>query len=60
MEYVLVMSAVLIYLLPWIIAASRSHPQVAPIFIINLFLGWTLIGWVLTLAWSATAIKKAT
>jgi len=38
------------YFLPWIVAAGRSHPQVAPIFIVNMFLGWTLLGWVIALA----------
>jgi len=47
-----------IYFLPWFIAMLRKHPQVAPIFIINLFLGWTLIGWVIVLAWSAGTIKN--
>jgi Superinfection immunity protein len=45
------------YMLPWIIALGRSHPNVAPIFIINVFFGWTFIGWVVALAWSASVIK---
>jgi hypothetical protein len=39
-----------IYFLPTIVAAIRGMPQTAPIVIINLFLGWTLVGWVVALA----------
>jgi hypothetical protein len=46
-----------LYFLPFIIAASRRHPQSAPIFIINFFFGWTFIGWVVALAWSVTRIR---
>jgi hypothetical protein len=43
------------YLLPSFIAATREHKNAIPIFLTNLFLGWTLIGWVISLVWSATA-----
>jgi hypothetical protein len=46
------------YMLPWFVALGRSHPNVAPIFIVNLFFGWTFIGWVVALAWSASAVSK--
>ncbi|MBN2024038.1 MAG: superinfection immunity protein [Pirellulales bacterium] len=47
---------VAIYLLPTIVAAARNHPNKGPILVINLFLGWCLIGWVVSLAWSVSAI----
>ena len=47
-----------VYFLPSIIAARRYHPNGAPIYVVNLFLGWTLIGWVIALAWSLTAIPQ--
>jgi hypothetical protein len=40
-----------LYLLPAIIASKRGHKNSAPIFVVNLFLGWTVIGWVGCLAW---------
>lgn len=46
------------YLLPTIIAATRGHPNTAPIAIINILLGWTLIGYAVALAWSFTAIER--
>lgn len=42
------------YFLPTIVALSRSHPNSGAIVVINLFLGWTFIGWVVSLAWSFT------
>lgn len=43
-----------LYFLPSILAASRGHPNVGAIVVINTFLGWTFIGWVVSLAWSLT------
>jgi Superinfection immunity protein len=47
-----------IYFLPTIIAMARSHPATVPLFLLNLFLGWTLLGWVAALVWSAMPIKQ--
>jgi hypothetical protein len=33
-----------LYFLPSIIAVSRNHHQFWPIFIVNVFFGWTFIG----------------
>lgn len=40
------------YLIPTTIAIMRSRSNTGSIFVVNLFLGWTLIGWVVALAWS--------
>ncbi|MEN5216864.1 superinfection immunity protein [Pseudomonas pudica] len=45
----------ILYLLPAINAKSRKHPSVGAIFLLNLFLGWTILGWLAALIWSATA-----
>ena len=47
------MGAILIYFLPTILAAR--HPNSTPIFALNLFLGWTVIGWVMAFVWACTA-----
>lgn len=49
------MSMVALYFLPTIIAFVRRHHNSGPIGILNLFLGWTLIGWVAALVWSLTS-----
>jgi hypothetical protein len=47
-----------VYFLPTIVALTRNHPNTAPILIVNLVFGWTLIGYVVALAWSFTAIER--
>lgn len=47
-----------LYLLPTIIATKRRHRQTGPIAIINLLLGFTLVGWIVALAWSVSADTK--
>jgi len=37
------------YMLPWAIAASRGRSNQAAIGLLNLFLGWSFIGWVIAL-----------
>jgi hypothetical protein len=49
----------LVYLLPSFIAAARKHHQGGSILIINIFLGWTFLGWVIALAMSVGHVKKA-
>ncbi len=39
----------LFYFLPSILAAARSKRDLASIFVLNLLLGWTAIGWVIAL-----------
>ncbi len=46
-------SALLLYFLPALIA-NRKHPQATAITVVNLFVGWTLIGWVVCLIWALT------
>ena len=38
------------YMLPTVVAVLTKNGQTIPVFIINLFLGWTLLGWVVALA----------
>ncbi|NDA64915.1 MAG: superinfection immunity protein [Alphaproteobacteria bacterium] len=47
-----------LYLAPYIVAARRGHPNKKPILVINLCLGWTVIAWVLCLAWAVCDLEK--
>jgi Superinfection immunity protein len=40
------------YFLPTIIALARSKRDIVGILLLNLFLGWTMIGWVVALVWA--------
>ncbi len=42
--------ATCIYLIPWIVAASRETRNRGTIAVVNILLGWTFIGWVIALA----------
>ena len=46
------------YFLPSILADRREHSRLVPIFILNFFLGWTLVGWVVALMWVYMEDKK--
>lgn len=48
-----------IYFVPTIVAVIRNHPSKLGIFFANLFLGWTFLGWVLSLIWSGTNPKTS-
>jgi Superinfection immunity protein len=43
-----------IYFLPTIVALVRHKRNVVSILLLNLFLGWTLIGWIIALLWAST------
>ena len=43
------------YMLPWAIAATRGKANQGEIGLLNFFLGWTLIGWVVTLVMACQA-----
>jgi hypothetical protein len=40
------------YFLPSIIAFARSKRDAVSILMLNFFLGWTAIGWVIALVWA--------
>lgn len=46
--------AFIISFLPTVVAMWRGCKSTGGIFIVNLFLGWTLLGWVGALAWAAS------
>jgi uncharacterized membrane protein len=51
--------ALLLYFLPTVVALSRGHLSALAIFFLNLFLGWTLIGWIIAFIWSWTGNTQA-
>jgi hypothetical protein len=38
-----------LYFLPWAIAATRGRPNTGGVFLVNLLIGWTVVGWVVAL-----------
>jgi ATP/ADP translocase len=47
-----------LHFLPTIIAALRRSRGVVGIFLLNLFLGWTVIGWIIALVWALTGQRE--
>lgn len=46
-----------LYFLPTFAASQRRHPQATAIFVLNLVLGWTFLGWAVALVWAFTNAK---
>jgi hypothetical protein len=49
---------IFIYFLPTFIAIDKKSKNKNAVIVINLFLGWTLLGWVVALAMSVSNIEK--
>lgn len=50
----------ILYFLPTIVAALRSHPSIGGILAVNFFLGWTCIAWIICLVWAASDTNRYT
>ena len=48
-----------IYFIPTSVAMKRKHLNYLSIFVINLFLGWTIIAWVICLSWAVKVERKS-
>jgi len=53
----LVLFAIVMYFLPSIIAHNKR--DFAGIFLLNFFLGWTVVGWIIALVWALAADTRA-
>ena len=42
------------YFFPTIVASRRGHRNANAVCAVNLFFGWTFVGWVVALVWSLT------
>lgn len=58
MSILLIILVVLIYFIPALQAYQTNHRQKVAILILNLFLGWTTIGWVIALVWAYIKEKE--
>ena len=55
---VILVIGVVFYFTPGAVASHRKHHQEGAIWVLNLFLGWTLLGWVGALVWACTTVKE--
>ncbi|WP_328866808.1 superinfection immunity protein [Streptomyces sp. NBC_00341] len=47
----------LAYFVPTVVAFTRGVSNSGSVFVLNLFLGWTLVGWVVALAMAARSTE---
>ncbi|MEU9089931.1 superinfection immunity protein [Streptomyces sp. NPDC087901] len=47
----------LAYFVPTVVAFSRGVPNKGSVLVVNLFLGWTLVGWVVAMAMAARSAQ---
>lgn len=62
MEAAVLFAAILLlslYFLPAIIASARVHHNRLAIWVLNLLLGWTALGWIAALVWAFTSVRPA-
>ena len=52
---VIAAAGIAVYFLPALTAVLRNHKDNAAVFVINLFAGWTLIGWIVAMVWAVKA-----
>jgi hypothetical protein len=46
--------SLILYFGPALIASGRKHKSASAILVLNLFLGWTFLGWIAALVWAYT------
>jgi uncharacterized membrane protein len=56
--FILIGVAALLYFTPALVARRRHSRNTLAIFVLNLFLGWTLLGWVIALVWAYKLLPR--
>jgi uncharacterized membrane protein YqaE (UPF0057 family) len=56
MQAILFILLIIVYFIPSFLAIGKKHGL--GIFLLNLFLGWTLLGWLGALIWSVSSPDK--
>jgi len=57
---ILLFCCIIPYFLPTIIAFARKKDNAGGVFALNLFLGWTFIGWIASLIWALSSNNRPT
>jgi hypothetical protein len=56
---IIIIPSIVIYFLPTIVALVRKKTNPVVVILVNVFLGWTLIGWIVALVLSFTGSRTA-
>ncbi|HZU09240.1 MAG TPA: superinfection immunity protein [Pseudacidobacterium sp.] len=57
-SYLALFTGIALYLSPALVAILRTHPKRGSIFLLNLLLGWTIIGWIAALVLARKSFVK--
>ena len=49
---ILIALLIMFYFAPTADAHDRAHPRIVSIALLNIFFGWTVIGWVVAFVWA--------
>ncbi len=55
---IMVVAGICLYFVPSIIALIRMKKNLVAIIALNFFLGWSVVGWVISLVWSLSSDAK--
>lgn len=56
--FALLVLAVMFYMLPTIVARHVEHRQFGGVGLVNLLLGWTVLGWIGAMVWASWNFKE--
>ncbi len=51
---IIIILLIFVYFLPALVANGGNHSKALAITLLNIFLGWTLLGWVIALIWAVS------
>jgi len=57
-ELLLTLPLLVVYFIPTIIAVAQHVKNITGIVLLNIFAGWTFVGWVIALIWSVVDQKQ--
>jgi len=52
------LAIILVYLAPSIVAQRYQHPRQPAILMLNVALGWTIVGWIVALVWALNGRRQ--
>ena len=53
-----ILCAIYFYVFPSLLAVHESHPHARAVALVNLLLGWTIVGWLASLFWVLSSAPK--
>jgi hypothetical protein len=56
--FALYLTAFALYFLPTLVASYRRAASLSPVTVVNLFLGWTVMGWIVALAMAVSGPSR--